>query len=212
MKSKIFIFLIMLLASCSFYYPPRDFVKQYEFCYTPRQNDDSLFLKNGFYYFTKDTNEIFKQDTSQALFYYIFYQNGICARFACYLDIYETIDEIILKDLKNERDYFYRNITDWGTYYVKDNKIIAEYMSSNGMGLFNIYVIKFEIIDKNTLITREYIVKSPNYPDKIAIASKLYCNFEPNNKMPLPKGWILKRSWFWCDKKEYRAYKQSLKQ
>ena len=226
---KVFGLLLILIyfTSCSVYETinaPKGVKIPFRDCYNNDiNNTNSSFKINGYYetrtYFNmfKDTAEIETFNDS----YMVFYKDGTVVTNFWHFNA-ATVKQYlfnIVKEEKSNRKNGYYHWNDWGTYKLMNDTIkIMVCEKSRYLNGYNLYVKWYKIINDSTLIDVKYKQLYPNTYEIVIdtthfIGGKInpLTHFHAFDSIPPSKPWIKNRKWFWCNKEDYKKYKQEQK-
>ena len=225
MKKLRYIFFSLFFISC-FAHMPRYLKKNFTYCYEKKcTNIDTLIHIAG--YFRESilgendligkVYDVSKPDT-MGFMNFILYKNGMCV-FGFHN--YEDSLSVLFKELqKNKNDYFYKGgPVYWGCYQIYRDTIKLQVTNHPSfMAPWMVYEEWYKIIDRNTLQPIAYKRLDIDFDDKNKTIQQMIilnpqkhlpATFFPVKEKPESKySWILKRKWFWCDKKQFKEWKK----
>ena len=193
-------------------------------CNNDITNTDSSFKINGYYetrtYFNmfKDTDEIETYNDH----YMVFYKDGtVVANFWHFnaATVKQYLSNIV-KELKSNRKIGYYRWGTWGTYKLINDtvKIMVCEKSTSLNTDYSLYVMWYKIINDSTLKDIKYRQLYPNNYEIVFDAIHLVgskrnplTHFHAFDSIPPSRPWIKNRKWFWCNKEDYKKYKQEQK-
>ncbi len=197
---KISILIIIYLAtnSCSYIIPILS--KEYTYCYTEDSTSiNSLINIDGIYFPEDVINGLDTISYGNAGYFspkYVFYNNSMTTK---------NIPRNWYVPDKNNEDNLNNGGT-WGMYFVSGDTIMAKYISCCSGQTSHIHDVWFKVIDKNTI---KQICCFKNIDG--TISTEVF-KFIPQTFLPdSEESWLIKRKRFWCNKSEWKAFRQNLK-
>ncbi len=221
MKKLRFTFLILLgLISCLTM--PKYIKNRFSNCYNGEYTRiDSLIniegiysmaSVNSYFIYNKQSKRVLRIDTNYV--YFIFWPDGMFLFNLLNSNLTENQNN--LQDINRINGFLYRNFY-WGSYKIQNDTIIAQYFNNPYPYIGKkhyAYEIQFKVVDRNTLsrIIARPLFRTDNEAYYEAQKNKIYMDakFYHLHQLPYSDGWIKKRRWFWCDKLEWKAYKDSI--
>ncbi|WP_199120770.1 hypothetical protein [Pedobacter sp. ASV28] len=190
---NVFIFVLVLFSSC-ITRQSKDRFRNTSFCFAPtRTATVKAFSSNGYYQFEQvldyrignTVKGEWEPKTSRFKVNMVFYPDGI------FLFSY---------DVKNGFGF-------WGSYYVQKDTIYVQYLNPPGSMSNGLTQKKYKIIDYNTLELLDNRDKS-DLPEGDKMAK-----FIAYDALPDPsKSWLKNKSWFWCNREEFKKWKAGQKE
>jgi hypothetical protein len=177
-----------------------------------------IISKRKDYYFDK----IYETPIDTSWTNIMFFKDGICvANFPNFGDKNDL--SLYFKELGNSlviKTSFYK-IAYWGKYIISNDTIIVQCVqrpfSSDGAPSWYAYEYWYKIIDKNTIqrIYEKPICNKSEFNYKNSILKNmtyLPAKFIPIDVLPTSDNWVKKKKWFWCNKEDWKAYMEKIKQ
>jgi hypothetical protein len=213
-----------------FYKTPVFINKGFTLCYDGQDTNVNLINTNGYYTETvisrTHPNDLYtgfskeRIDTNRRGF--ILFKDGTCAYhfmwYTTHKDPVPYFKEIVYNDSLYTGN-FYKYIY-WGMYHIINDTVIAQctrrpILFSNGDS-WDGYEYRYKIIDRNTIqcISEEIICRKRDkkYNNMYLGERTFYpAKFIPTEVVPTSNGWIKKKKWFWCNKEDWKAYKEKMK-
>lgn len=232
------LFVIVFFISCGV---PKYIKQNLTYCFDGNSNGiDTLLNIEGFYSrevvsitkirSTKKGQWVYKTDTSYGSL--MFYDNGIFAtnlwgadldnldvrhkNIQYYFDRFEETE-----DKANQNIIIGANYK--GSYQILGDTIKVQYVnhSSPLTNTWRAFEQWYKIIDKNTIkqIAYRKLYYDRENQDKSEMRLRMLdsqdrdtLTFNPVKIRPNPDNWLMNKSWFWCNKEEWKKYRQNLKE
>ncbi|CAG5068984.1 hypothetical protein DYBT9623_01718 [Dyadobacter sp. CECT 9623] len=202
----------LLLSDCLPSRKVRSSFRKYGFCFhgTKQLTETSGLRFDGYYSFNYTRLESDPNGSASFPVDIAFFGNGMF--------IYGYRQDYF-KSVENKSFGFYNRGTQWGTYKIDGDRIKCQFMESPGGMSMNLGYVWLKLISPAAL---DFLILK--YYDPVIetdLASELTVKqakqigkgkFVSQNKMPDPeRSWIIRKSWFWCDKNEFRKWEASRK-
>ena len=209
MKKILIIYLpfVLLISSCKFlYYKAPKYIKNnFGYCYSGEKTELNKLL-NIYGYFQLNINSGNSSFNENIMFF----NDGM------FVTGFKYLAEIN-DNYKNGLTSVFYESTGWGLYKLSGDTIKVRYVKRPFYGsssrFWYAYEVRYKIIDRNTI---KQIYKIPIHKTadgdiekfKIIGSKKI---FIPVKVKPPSDGWIKGEEWFWCNKEQYKKWKQEQK-
>ncbi|KAA0992688.1 hypothetical protein [Dyadobacter aurulentus] len=198
LKAIVKICLLLTFISCRQSLKARRQFSQTGYCYTANTNLETKLHHDGFYSF-HDSSYAYsghpaRMTLSNYRENYVFFDNHQLAIFS-----------------DNDKDYFV-----WGSYTIAGDTIKSLTFATPPNVTWGKKEIWFKILNRKELqqiglVWERKMTHSDleSYQSMNSKKKSLSGHFIRSDNLPDPdKSWLKKRKWFWCDKKEYKRWKQ----
>ncbi len=214
---------VFIFPSCAYIGVPKHIKQGFTYCYYKSEtNIKKLINVEG--YFVNNT-----QNSSSLAF--MFYEDGT------FLYEFFDVDEGRREKGKSNISLYFQEIIDdttgkvstsfnkwfkWGLYIVDGDTIKTQYVN-HPLSIspnWSAWEVWYKVIDRNTIIEIyskpiHYMTasdwknweKNKKQREKTIVPSKLI----PVKEKPVPDCWLKREKWFWCNKKDWRNYMDSVK-
>jgi hypothetical protein len=199
-KLTCYIGLLLLLIQCR----PYDAIEHSKqgYCYSNNKQHYEKLKYNGYYAFMHN-------DTITDPMRVIFYDDGFCIW---------SFNPKYYEQTKDKWLGFYNRGTHFGCYEVVQDTIKVHFIEGLGGMSWHSGFIWYKIVDSNTIkevaingnpIQKKDVLEHPTHPYRKDIPLGKFVEYK---SLPDPnKSWLKNKKWFWCDKSEYKQWKENLK-